>query len=199
MNSLTEEGLQDQHIGSGAEVGMSYLWLEVAGQPLAVAFSHFPHFTSWWIPWGTREDERTCWCQKGKSCCSHLHLHWLRAHLTSEKSGSAFCQQNNIQEKKKKSDKQWSCHKRSRRSAWTTGWGRWGPVGSSKLLDELQGVMKLHASRPRLKSLFEQFIISGTQVLLWTWNKRRELHLNTSLKTVMRNKVSINSLDPLLL
>lgn len=102
MNSLTEEGLQDQHIGSGAEVGMSYLWLEVAGQPLAVAFSHFPHFTSWWIPWGTREDERTCWCQKGKSCCSHLHLHWLRAHLTSEKSGSAFCQQNNIQEKKKK-------------------------------------------------------------------------------------------------
>lgn len=43
---------------------------------------------------------------------------------------------------------------------------RGSPVGSSKLLDELQGVMKLHTSRPRLKLLFEQLIISGTQALL---------------------------------
>lgn len=197
MNFLTEKGHQDQHVGSGAGVGMSYLWLEVAGQLLAVAFS-ISHITPCGgSPEASKRMKELADVKRGSPAV--LIFTWTGCMLIWPLRKVVQLFASKITFRGKKSDKQWSCHKRSRRSAWTTGWGRWGPVGSSKLLDELQGVMKLHASRPRLKSLFEQFIISVTQVLLWTWNKRRELHLNTSLKTVMRNKVSINSLDPLLL
>lgn len=55
------------------------------------------------------------------------------------------------------------------------------------------GVTKLHASRPRLKLLFEQFIISSTP-------REMKQKQRTSFKyrlgtTAKRNKVSINSPD----
>lgn len=164
---------------------MSYLGQEAAGLLLAAAFSICQN-TPCSGPGRLLRRPKGLLMSKGQSRCSQLLLLRQCAHLTSQESGSAFCQQNNNSRGKKKSDKYWSWHRRCRRSAWTTGWERGSPVGSSKLLDELQGAMKLHASRPRLKLLFEQFIISGTQALLGKWNKRSELHLNTGWEQLSR-------------